>query len=172
MPYLEGQGHWRDCWISSIRARRFLASCANAWGVRFLSSARLDNFIFLTRNSLANIGSTTKPYSSGGNLPRRGLFPPVSFGRKNSAICEAALRRSAAFAAVSRAIASSRSVAWSAFAAITRPPLLRSGRALASALLPGPLGTTENVDRSRRNEERRFARYSHAYVRRQRLILP
>ena len=44
-------------------------------------------------------------------MPRRSFFPLAFFGRKNSATCEAALRRSAGFAAVSCATANRRSVA-------------------------------------------------------------
>jgi hypothetical protein len=130
-PYLEGQGHWSDLWISSIRALRVLAFCAIAYGVWCLARFRQANFNLLSRNSVASFGSTTKPYSSGGNLPRRTFVPLALFGRKNSATCEAALRRSAGAAAISCATANRRSVAKPAFAAIA-PLLLGAVLLLAS----------------------------------------
>jgi hypothetical protein len=104
-----GAAHWRSDTLE--HSYRYQAVRHRARSLRATAAG----------NSLANSGSTTKPCSSGGNLPRRDFFPLAFFGRKNSAAWEAALRRSARLAAVSCATVNRRSSARPAFAPIAGP---------------------------------------------------
>ena len=87
-------------------------------------ASRLASVQLISRNSLTNSGSTEKPNSSAGNLPR--FFAPCFFGNKNSAIANAALRRSTSVAVESRAMLNKKSGLANVVAASPLALVLRS----------------------------------------------